>query len=187
MKLLHIPMIAAVMTFSAFGFAQSDTAQPAAQKMEMQTPAAPDSPAQKSFDQLKMLAGSWEGSLGGKPLNGKVTLRVTSMGNTLMHEMKSADRPDDPITMFYLDAGQLVLTHYCDAGNQPHMIATVSPDGKTYTFNFVSASNLLASQEGHMQQVVFTILDANHHTERWDFALANGQTMGGVLDLHRMQ
>ena len=53
------------------------------------------SDAQKSFDKLKTLAGSWEGRFEGKPL--QVSLRVTSMGNALMHEMKG-DGPEDPIT-----------------------------------------------------------------------------------------
>src|SRR5215469_101882 len=88
------------------------------------------SDAQRSFNLLKTLAGSWEGTVKtNQPqadLEGKqaqVWLRVTSMGNALMHEMKGAGRPDDPITMVYLDGGRLLLTHYCDAGNRPRMVA----------------------------------------------------------------
>ena len=114
----------------------------------------------------------------------RVTLRVTSMGNTLMHEMKG-EGPDDPISMFTVDGDHLLLTHYCDAGNQPHMVGTVSPDGNTITFNFVDASNLLPSQGGHMQSAVFNLIDADHHTEKWEFAMANGKPMGGTLDLRR--
>ena len=140
------------------------------------------SASQKSFDQLKALAGSWDGTVEGHPMH--VSLRVTSMGNALMHEMKG-EGPDDPITMFHLDGDRLVLTHYCDAGNQPHMVATISPDGKTIVFDFVQATNLLSSQEGHMQRVTFTFIDPDHHTEKWEFAMANGKPMGGLLDLKR--
>src|SRR5207245_7310483 len=94
------------------------------------------SDAKKSFDQLKTLAGSWEGHVSTLPpraeIEGKlmqVTLRVTSMGNALMHEMTGAGRPDDPITMLYLDGDRLLLTHYCDAGNRPRMVGKMSPDG----------------------------------------------------------
>ncbi len=72
--------------------------------------AATQSDAQKSFDKMKTLAGSWEGHVTTVPLapeiDGKlmqVSLRATSMGNALMHEMTGAGRPDDPITMLYLD------------------------------------------------------------------------------------
>ncbi len=146
------------------------------------TVAVAQSAAQKSFDQLKSLAGSWDGTLDGQTLH--VSLRVTSKGNALMHEMKGAG-PDNPITMFNLDGDRLMLTHYCDAGNQPRMVATVSPDGKTVVFDFVDATNLLTSQMGHMQRVTFTFIDADHHTEKWEFAMANGKPMGGLLDLTR--
>jgi hypothetical protein len=140
------------------------------------------SAAQKSFEQLKALAGSWETTLDGQPLH--VSLRVTSRGNALMHEMRGAG-PDDPITMFHLDGARLLLTHYCDAGNQPRMVATISPDGTTVVFNFLEATNLLTSQEGHMQRVTFTFIDSDHHTEKWEFAMADGKQMGGLLDLKR--
>jgi hypothetical protein len=146
------------------------------------TAALAQSAAQKSFEQLKSLAGSWEGSMDGQSL--QVSLRVTSRGNALLHEMKGAG-PDDPITMFHLDHERLLLTHYCDAGNQPRMVATISPDGKTIVFDFVDATNLLSSQHGHMQRVTFTFIDAEHHTEKWEFAMADGKQMGGLLDLKR--
>src|SRR3974390_98211 len=85
------------------------------------TVAFAQSDAQKSFDKLKSLAGSWEGRLTTFPpmpeADGKlakVSLRVTSMGNALMHEIKIEERADDPITMLYLDTERLILTHYCD-------------------------------------------------------------------------
>ena len=76
--------------------------------MSLSTVAFAQSDAQKSFDKIKTLAGSWEGHVTTVPqqaeIEGKlmqVSLRVTSMGNALMHEMTGAGRPDDPITMFY--------------------------------------------------------------------------------------
>src|SRR5579864_2637434 len=145
------------------------------------TAALAQSAAQKSFEQLKALAGSWEATLDGQPIH--VTLRVTSMGNALMHEMSKGAGPEDPITLFNLDGERLLLTHYCDAGNQPRMVATISPDGKTIVFNFLEATNLLSSQMGHMQRVTFNFIDANHHTEKWEFAMTGGKQMGGLLDL----
>ena len=164
MKMRGVMLPLAVLLVSSAGFAQSA--------------------AQKSFEQLKSLAGSWDGTVDGQPMH--VTLRVTSMGNALMHEMKGAG-PDDPITMFNLDGDRLMLTHYCDAGNQPRMAAKISPDGKTIVFDFLEATNLQSSQMGHMQRVTFTFIDANHHTEKWEFAMADGKQMGGLLDLKRSQ
>ena len=68
----------------------------------------------------------------------------------------------------YLDGDRLLLTHYCDADNRPRMVGKMSPDGKTVEFDFLDISGNL--QYGHMQHAVFTLIDANHHTEDWTFA-----------------
>ena len=151
------------------------------------------SDAQKSFDQLKTLAGSWEGVLKTTPtspdVDGKhaqATLRVTSMGNALMHEMKMEGRPDDPITMLYMDNDHLTLTHYCDAGNRPRMVAKASPDGKTVEFDFVDIAG--STKYGHMHHAVFTVIDENHHTEDWTFMVEGKQgpmPVDAHFDLHR--
>ena len=130
------------------------------------------SEAQMSFDKLKGLAGTWEGVLSGtgSEYDGKtmhVTLRVTSMGNALLHEMTGLGRPDDPITMFYLDGDRLMLTHYCDAGNRPRMSGKTSADGKTVEFEFVDIAG--STQYGHMHHALFSSIDADHHSEEWTF------------------
>ena len=171
-----------LMALSTVALAQSD-----AQK----SPAAPvPSAAQKSFATMKSLAGSWEGHVTTVPpaadIEGKlmqVSLRVTSMGHTLMHEVTGTGRPDDPITMFVVDGDRLLLTHYCDADNRPRMVGTMSPDGKTVEFEFLDISGNL--RYGHMQHAVFTIIDANHHTEDWTFMLAGDKSVRAHLDLQR--
>ncbi len=147
------------------------------------TAALAQSDAQKSFDQLKSLAGTWEGknSLGEQL---QVSFKVTSGGSAVMSEIAGHGN-DNMITMFHLDGpNKLVLTHYCGAGNQPRMQASASPDGKTITFNFLDATNLASPDAGHMHRVAISVLDANHHTEEWSFA-DHGKEMKELFDLHR--
>lgn len=149
------------------------------------------SDAQKSFDKLKTLAGSWEGrvttdmpeaaTMGDKPM--QVSIRVTSRGNALLHEMTQAGSPDDPITMFYLDTDRLLLTHFCDAGNRPRMAGKVSADGKTVEFDFLDVAG--STQHGYMHHAAFTILDENHHTEDWTFMLKGDKPVLAHFDLRR--
>ena len=167
---------------STAAFAQHDHAA-------VPAPAAP-SEAQKSFDALKTLAGSWEGTLTAVPpmkeVDGKrvkVMIRVTSRGNSIMHEMTLSGIPDDPITMLYLDTERLMLTHYCDAGNRPRMAAKSSPDGKTVAFEVVDISG--STKPGHMADAVFTLVDANRHSEEWTFNFPGGKKITGRFDLQR--
>ena len=156
----------------------------------LSTAAFAQTDAQKSFDKLKSLSGVWEGKVTTDlkvptPLDNEpthVTLRTTSRGNALMHEMTSAGSPDDPITMFYLDEGRLLLTHYCDAGNRPRMEGKISPDGKTVEFEFIDVAGNNLHQ--HMHHAKFTFIDANHHIEEWTFMFGE-QIIHAHFDLQR--
>ena len=173
MKSLRLMLSLVLMSLSTVAFAQSD--------------------AQQSFDKLKTLAGSWEGHVTTVPqqadIDGKlmhVSLRATSMGNALMHEMTGAGRPDDPITMLYVDGDRLLLTHYCDAGNRPRMVGKMSPDGRTVEFDFLDIAG--STEYGHMHHAVFTVIDATHHTEDWTFIVEGKQGPAPVrahFDLQR--
>ena len=168
MKSLRILLPFVLLSFATAAFAQSD--------------------AQKSFDQLKTLAGNWDGTLSGAgpEFDGKtmhITLRVTSTGNALLHEMTGLPgRPDDPITMFYLEGDRLMLTHYCDAGNRPRMVGKLGPDGKTLDFEFLDIAG--STEYGHMHHAVLTAIDANHHTEEWTFMVGD-KPVHAHFDLQR--
>jgi hypothetical protein len=162
MKALRLAGCILMMLSTIVGFAQSD--------------------AQKSFDQLKSLAGSWEGKTSqGEPV--QVSFRLTSGGSALMSEIMG--HGEDMISMIHLDgANRLLLTHYCAVGNQPRMLASAAADGKSFTFNFLDATNLDSPQSGHMDHVVIAMLDPNHHTETWTF-IDHGKEMKEVFDLTR--
>ena len=191
MKSHRFMLTVVLMSLCAAAFAQHDT-QKSTDKLVV-------SDAQKSFTQLKTLAGAWEGPATTDPPqpewgNGttlQVSLRVTSRGNALVHEMHETGKPDDParsdhpLTMLYLDSDRLYLTHYCDAGNRPRMVARTSPDGKTVEFDFIDLSG--GNQYGHMYHAVFTIIDANHHIEEWTYMMPGDKPVRARMDLKRAQ
>lgn len=140
------------------------------------------SDAQKAFAAIKSMPGTWEGKgPDGHPL--QVTYKVTAGGSAVMSEIIVPN--EDMVSMFHLDgSNKLLLTHYCGAGNQPRLLASISPDGKVITFNYMDATNLESLDAGHMQRMVLTMLDENHHTEEWTF-LDHGKEQKEIFDLHR--
>ena len=191
MKTICLMLFVAVMSLTTVAFAQHD-AHKAAEQV-----ATPE--AQKSFDAMKGLAGNWEGPVtldppqpemaDGKPLH--ITMRVTSRGNALVHEMQEAGTPldatkyDHPVTMIYLDAGRLTLIHYCDAGNRPRMFARPSVDGKSVEFDFSDISG--STNYGHMHHAVFTFIDSNHHIEDWTYMMPGDKPVHAHFDLKRTE
>jgi len=174
-KLLHLSAIA-MLSVCALAHGQS-SAKPVA-----------TSDAQKSFDLLKTLAGTWKGSITtdnpamstDQPM--PLSIRVASSGNALIHELST---PGPEVTTFYLDSDRLTLIHYCDFGNRPHMVARPSADGKTVEFDLVDAPG--SNQVGHVSHWVFATIDANHHIEDVVFSLANGTLVHAHMDFKRVQ
>ena len=194
MKSNRFTLAVVILALSTLGLAQSDAQKLGGlSEVPKSDVATAPSDAQKSFATLKSLAGEWEGSAtvpdAPEMSNAKMhlSMRVTSRGNALVHEMQETGTPldatkyDHPVTMFYVDGDQLTLIHYCDAGNRPRMTGKMSPDGKVVEFELKDISG---STEMHMHHSVFTLIDANHHTEDWTFMM-NDKPIHAHFDLYR--
>lgn len=193
MKSSRFLLPVALMALSTVAFAQSDASHPGTHsEAHASSTAVVSSETQKSFDQLKSLAGEWTGPVTVAEMpelhtTMALSLRVTSRGHVLVHEFQEAGTPldptkyDHPVTMFYVDGDQLTLVHYCDAGNRPRMIGTRSPDTRTVDFELKDISG---STEYHMHHAVLTVIDANHHTEDWTFMMKD-KPMHAHFDLWR--
>lgn len=176
MKAISSVTCALMLCVSPIALSQSQTHKQDGQERDVR-----QTSAQLAFTRLKTLAGNWKGhaAMGSQPgmesAPVRVSLRVTSGGSALMHEMVPEGRSDDPsrgdddpITMLYIDGNRLLLTHYCDSGkNRPRMVGRLSPDGKTVEFDFLDVSG--STRYGHMHHAVFTTIDADHHTEDWTY------------------
>jgi hypothetical protein len=192
MKAILFVTCAMMLCSSTIALSQAETHTP-----DRHRPDAQQASAQLAFARLTTLAGTWKGqaAMGQQPgmTNApvRVSLRVTSGGSALMHEMVPEGRSDDPssgdddpITMLYIEGDRLMLTHYCDSGkNRPRMVGKLSPDGKTVEFVFLDISG--GTRNGHMSQAAFTIIDADHHTEDWTFTTPAGKPNQAHIDLVR--
>jgi len=137
--------------------------------MAARTSAAPGSGAE-AFEKLKALVGHWETD---QTNMGKATLdlELTSGGTAVLERahVVAEGKPVEMTTVYYLDAADVKLTHYCMAGNQPTMRGTYSPETKTLKFELVSISNLKSADDGHMHHATYTFLDNDHFKTTWTF------------------
>ncbi len=63
------------------------------------------------------------------------------------------------------------------------MAGKLSPDGKTVEFDFLDLSG--ETKYGHMHHAVFTVIDADHHTEDWTYMSPSGEAGKAHIDLVR--
>ena len=140
----------------------ASTALPAADLKPAQT-----TDAGAAFARLKTLVGQWEATTS----SGKVHLSYELVsGDTALLERESSETMPSMVTLYYVDGGRLLLTHYCMVGNQPRMQAKAFNSGTgELDFQFLDATNLATPGAGHMHNAKIRIVDDSHLVSEWQF------------------
>jgi hypothetical protein len=123
--------------------------------------------AAQAFDKLKTLAGRWEATT--EKGKASASFQVVSGGTALLER---TDMPGEKemITVYHLDGNRLLLTHYCEEGNQPRMqAASFDPKTNEIDFSFLDATNLASPEAGHMHHAVLKLHGPNELAENWTF------------------
>ena len=152
---------------------------------------AGDSDASKALEQLKSLAGSWEGTAqwsGARtdiyPMN--ATYYVTGNGSALVENLITEKAPV-MTSVYHLDGNDLRLTHFCSAKNQPRLKAKrIDLDHKAFDFDFVDITNLKSPDAAHVHGLEVRLLGPNHITVTFLFRAAKAESRE-LLDLSRLQ
>lgn len=148
-----------------------------AQEHEHMTPFKPS----PEFEQMKKLVGKWEGTAFGHTTT--TEFRLTGDGSAIM-EVMAYGQPEEMVTMYHMDGGRFMATHYCAAHNQPRMEAQPS-SGNTIEFKYVDGTNI-APGFVHMENVKMTMVDSDHHKEFWT-STEDGHPTGMEFDYHRVK
>ena len=118
------------------------------------------------FAKFKSLAGEWNAA-STQGWEGTMKFEVIASGSAVLHVSHMAAHDSEAMaTLFHRDGPAVVMTHYCVAGNQPHLKAT-DFDGREAAFDFVRATNLRTPEAGHMHRVRYQFLDADHFESQW--------------------
>jgi hypothetical protein len=167
-----LPLIAVFLLAAAPAFSQDKAA------------AAKDQPA--AFELFKQLAGDWTGKEAGGHVGGDVHVKykVTSGGSAVV-ETIFPDKEQEMVTVIHPDGNDLVLTHYCMLGNQPHMKAEGKPDSNKVAFKFTGCSNLKSDKDMHMHDATFTFVDKDNIKVEWTHYMDGKPSGAAVFELKR--
>lgn len=144
----------------------------AAAALQSASPKAESTNDAAAFSRLKTLVGDWEANT----QMGKVHLNYELIaGGTALVERETGEKMPAMLTVYYMDGGRLLLTHYCMAGNQPRMQAKAfNPETGELDFQFLDATNLASPGAGHMHNARIRVSDHDHVVSAWEF-YENGQ------------
>lgn len=126
----------------------------------------------EAFARLKALDGTWKGKSAEMP-DFTVSYHVTG-GGTTVQETLFPGTPHEMITMYTLDGGELVATHYCAAGNQPGLRYNAAKStGDKLIFDFVTLHG--AKNTPYMHDAELTITGADAMEATWNGFQADGK------------
>jgi hypothetical protein len=137
--------------------------------------------ADSAFAWIKSLAGEWEGPYewsGGRTGKGRYSARyyLTGYGSTVVEDLIADGKPV-MTSAYHLDGSDLRMTHYCAAGNQPRLKASLIDEGKKIIrFEFVDVTNLKSPSAGYVQGVELRFRDENHITLIFTFRGAGAES-----------
>ncbi len=127
------------------------------------------SAATAALERLKQLVGDWE-AVGSSEFaeKGKVAVRYKlTGGGTAVAETDFPDTPHEMLTVYHQDGDQLVMTHYCAAGNQPRMRARPGADKDEIVFEFTGGGNLNPEKDFHIHGGKIRFLGADRIHSEW--------------------
>jgi hypothetical protein len=123
----------------------------------------PAPPTNAGFEKIKKLAGTWlTTDPEGKPTDKVASIYKVTSGGSAVHESIFPGQAEEMMSVYTVDGQDLVMTHYCVLGNQPHLKADPNSPTDQIVFQFAGGANLDPAKDKHMHQVTLTFVDADH-------------------------
>ncbi len=131
-----------------------------------------------AFQKLKGLAGTWSGPIGSATgPKGRISYEVISGGSVVM-EVLFPGEPHEMRSMYHLDKGDLIMTHYCSGGTQPHMrLSKTASTPDKLVFDFDGGTNFDADKDSFIHDGEIRFLPDGRMEASWT-AWANGKSAG---------
>lgn len=125
----------------------------------------------EGFEKLKTIAGKWKGTVHSPMGPSGVTLEweEISGGRALMEKL-TFDGAPTMVSIYHPDGRQLMMTHYCTSANQPRVRTRQtewSAASRDFEFFYLDATNVLSSDQMHIEKLTFNLKDDDHLVQKW--------------------
>lgn len=135
------------------------------------------------WEALSSLEGRWKSET--EYGDGEHVFAVSS-GGSVLREIMGPDTESEMTNVYSLDGNGVAMTHYCAAGNQPHMRAAGMEDGRM-VFESVSVGDLKDAGEHYMGAMTLVFVDADHVEQHWTSITGETNVEMGVFSLTRVE
>lgn len=139
------------------------------------------------FARVAALEGTWKPVAPDAATPDQVAseFRVSSQGS-VVREIMFPGTDHEMTNVYHMDGGELVLTHYCAAGNQPHLRAELTTSN-VIDFHLDGVTNLRASDEGYMGALRLELVSSDHIRQHWTSFKRGAVDHQATFDLKRVR
>ena len=114
--------------------------------------------AADAFASIKKLAGEWRGPAMQKGMPKSHSIFRVTAGGSAVEETIFPGTKMEMISMYHMDKGDLLMTHYCMLGNQPRTkLNTRKSTATELVFDFDGGTNLNPRRDMHMHSLTLTL------------------------------
>ena len=114
--------------------------------------------AADAFASIKKLAGEWRGPAMQKGMPKSHSIYRLTAGGSAVQETIFPGTKMEMLSVYHMDKGDLLMTHYCALGNQPRMkFNTRKSTATELVFDFDGGTNLNPRRDMHMHSAKYVI------------------------------
>ena len=114
--------------------------------------------AADAFASIKKLQGEWRGPASMKGMPPAHSIYRVTAGGSAVQELICPGTKMEMLSVYHLDKGSLLMTHYCALGNQPRMkLNTRKSTASELVFDFDGGTNLNPHRDMHMHSLRLTL------------------------------
>ena len=109
--------------------------------------------SETAFETFRGFEGKWAIRSGQKTLLIEMTYEVGSKGSIVTEQFGKE------LSVFYRDGQSMLMTHFCNAGNQPRLRLKENGRPGVFEFEMFDITNLQSADADHVDRVVYRIID----------------------------
>ena len=125
----------------------------------------PTPEAEAAFARLIALKGDWVDAAGAPNAPISASYRVTAGGSAVI-ETLFPGQAEEMVSVYTCDGRGVAMTHYCTAGNEPHLLASAL-EGDVLVFGFEGGEGFDPSTDMHMHTLMLTFLSPDELRADW--------------------
>lgn len=111
-----------------------------------------------AFASIKKLQGEWRGPAMQKGMPPSHSIYRVTAGGSAVEETIFPGTKMEMLSVYHMDKGDLLMTHYCILGNQPRMkLNTRKSTATDLVFDFSGGTNLNPRRDMHMHSLTLTL------------------------------